>query len=59
MKSLKNTIKTNTLKAFAAGCNLVLHCNGNMSEMKQVAENSPFINKFIIKKTSEFYKILS
>jgi len=59
MKSLKNSIKTNTLKAFAAGCNLVLHCNGNMNEMKQVADNSPFIDKFIIKKTSEFYKILS
>jgi beta-N-acetylhexosaminidase len=59
MKSLKNSIKINTLKAFEAGCNLVLHCNGNMNEMKQVAENSPFIDKFIIKKTSEFYKILS
>ena len=59
MKSLKNSIKINTLKAFKAGCNLVLHCNGNMREMNQVAENSPPIDNFIIKKTSEFYKILS
>ena len=59
MKSLKNSIKTNTLKAFNAGCNLVLHCNGNYREMIDVANNSPFIDKFIIKKTSQFYKILS
>ena len=26
--ALKNSIKINTLKAFAAGCNLILHCNG-------------------------------
>jgi len=59
MKSLKNNIKTNTTKAFDAGCNLVLHCNGNMNEMKIVANNSPLLNRFILKKTSEFYKILS
>ena len=59
MKSLKNNIKTNTLKAFDAGCNLVLHCNGNLSEMETVANNSPFLSRFILKKTSQFYKILS
>ena len=59
MKSLKGSVKTNTLKAFAAGCNLVLHCNANFKEMKQVAINSPLISKFIIKKTSQFYKIIS
>ena len=47
------SIKINTLKAFKAGCNLVLHCNGNMKEMNQVAENSPPIDNFIIKKTSD------
>ncbi len=59
MKSLKGTIKENTIKTFNAGCNIVLHCNGNFEEMKIVAQNSPIINKFIIKKTSQFYKILS
>jgi beta-N-acetylhexosaminidase len=59
MKSLKNSIKVNTLKAFNAGCNLVLHCNGNIKEMRDVAINSPLISKFIIKKTSQFYKIIS
>jgi beta-N-acetylhexosaminidase len=59
MKSLKNSIKVNTLKAFNAGCDLVLHCNGNYKEMLEVALNSPLISKFIIKKTSQFYKIIS
>ena len=59
MKSLKSSIKVNTLKAFDAGCDLVLHCNGNIKEMCNVAINSPLISKFIIKKTSQFYKIIS
>ena len=59
MKSLKNNMKNNTIKAFEAGCNLALHCNGKLNEMKMVAENSPLISNFISKKTSQFYKILS
>ncbi|MDC3125595.1 glycoside hydrolase family 3 protein [Candidatus Pelagibacter sp.] len=59
MKSLKYDLKTNTLKCFEAGCNLALHCNGNINQMKIVAENSPLISKFIIKKTSVFYKNIS
>ena len=59
MKSLKGTIKENTIKTFNAGCNLALHCNGNFKEMQIVAKNSPIIDNFILKKTSQFYKILS
>ena len=59
MKSLKSSIKANTLRAFVAGCDLVLHCNGDIKEMHDVAINSPLISKFIIKKTSQFYKIIS
>jgi len=59
MKSLKNDIRTRTIKTFESGCNIVLHCNGNLNEMKIVANNSPLISNFIIKKTSQFYKILS
>ena len=59
MKSLKGDLKTNIAKSFNAGCNIVLHCNGNFNEMKIVAENSPLLSTFIIKKTSQFYKILS
>jgi len=59
MKSLKYSLEKNTIKAFKAGCNLVLHCNGNLKEMNIVALNSPKIDSFIKKKTSEFYKVLS
>ena len=59
MKSLKDDMRINTVKAFNAGCNLALHCNGNLNEMKIVANNAPLISGFIIKKTSQFYKILS
>ena len=59
MKSLKGNLKDNTIKTFNAGCNLALHCNGNLKEMEVVAKNSPRIDKFILKKTSQFYKILS
>ena len=58
MKSLKNSIDENTVKAFKAGCNLVLHCNGKLNEMILVAKNSPIVDKFIVKKTSQFYRIL-
>ena len=59
MKSLKGTLQQNTIKTFNAGCNLALHCNGNLKEMEIVGKNSPLVDKFILKKTSQFYKILS
>ncbi len=59
MKSLKGNIKDNTIKTFNAGCNLAMHCNGNIKEMEIVGQNSPLLDRFIIKKTSQFYKILS
>ncbi len=59
MKSLKHSIEENVIKAFEAGCNLALHCNGNLKEMSIVAINSPKVNSLISKKTSEFYKNIS
>ena len=58
MKSLKYNLELNTMKAFNSGCNLSLHRNGNLKEMEIVAKNSPLSDNFIIKKTSQFYKIL-
>ncbi len=59
MKSLKYSMSVNTRKAFTAGCNLVLHCNGNFNEMLEVAKNSPLLNEFILKKTSKFINMIS
>jgi beta-N-acetylhexosaminidase len=41
MKALSGSIGDNTKASFAAGCDLALHCNGKMDEMREVARNSP------------------
>ncbi len=58
MKALKFSLSKNTTLAFNAGCDLVLHCNGKYSEMLIVAKNSPQLNDFIIKKTSQLMNIV-
>ena len=59
MKALKYSLSENIKQAFTAGCNIVLHCNANFREMEIVAKNSPLIDKFIIKKTSQMFKNIS
>ena len=58
MKSLKFRLEENAIKALKAGCNLILHCNGNIREMHRLAKVIPKIDKFTEKKTSHFYKFL-
>ncbi len=59
MKSLNKSIILNAKKALDAGCNLILHCNGNMSEMTKLSKIIPYIDKFTMKKSSEFFEFLS
>ena len=56
MKSLKGAMKTKTIKTFQSGCNISLHCNGNLNEMKIIANNSPLISNFIVKKSPLLYR---
>ena len=58
MKALKYDLKENALRALSAGCNLVLHCNGNLKEMLQLVNVIPKIDNFTKKKTSHFYNFL-
>ncbi len=58
MKALKYDLAKNATKALNAGCNLILHCNGKIEEMKKLAEIVPKIDKITKKKTSQFYKFL-
>ena len=58
MKSLKLGLVNNAKKAIKSGCNLILHCNGDMNEMKKLVKFVPKINKFTKKKTSDLYKFL-
>ena len=59
MKALNHNLIKNADLALKAGCNLVLYCAGKTSEMKKLLNETPYIDKFTIKKTSEFYKFLS
>ncbi len=58
MKALKYSLKENVIRSLKAGCNLILHCNANINEMRIIANNVPKIDDFVIKKTSQFYKFL-
>ena len=44
MGALRGSIAERTRRALEAGCDLVLHCNGVMDEMVEVAENSPVLS---------------
>ena len=50
MKALRYSLEENVKRSFLAGCNLALHCNGNLKQMLIVAKNSPKINNFYSKK---------
>jgi beta-N-acetylhexosaminidase len=41
MGALSGTPGERTRAALAAGCDMVLHCNGRLGEMRQVAEHAP------------------
>jgi len=43
MKALSGSFREKTEAAFAAGCDMALHCNGEMEEMSAVAEASPVL----------------
>jgi beta-N-acetylhexosaminidase len=59
MKALKYKDIKNAKLALDAGCNLVLYCAGKTHEVKKLLKETPYIDKFTKKKTSEFYKFLS
>jgi len=58
MKSLKYGLINNATKALDAGCNLIMHCNGNIKQMSKLAKVIPRMDTFTEKKTSYFYKFL-
>jgi beta-N-acetylhexosaminidase len=41
MGALSGTLATRSRAALAAGCDLVLHCNGDLAEMSAVAGSVP------------------
>ena len=59
MKALKYDLVKNANLAYQAGCNLILYCAGKTHEVKKLLKETPYIDSFTKKKTSEFYKFLS
>ena len=43
MKALSGSFKERTRAIFAAGCDVALHCNGEMAEMRSVAAETPLL----------------
>ncbi|WP_210487704.1 beta-N-acetylhexosaminidase [Microvirga antarctica] len=44
MRALSGTFREKTEAAFAAGCDMALHCNGVMDEMAAVADAAPLLS---------------
>lgn len=44
MGALAGSIEARTRATIAAGCDLVLHCNGRLKEMREVAEAAPVLS---------------
>jgi beta-N-acetylhexosaminidase len=44
MKALQNSVGNNAISALQAGCDVVLHCNGNMLEMQEINQVLPNIS---------------
>src|SRR4051812_21906370 len=43
MQALSGSFRERAEASFAAGCDVVLHCNGRMEEMRPIAEASPLL----------------
>ena len=50
MKALKENIKDKIKKIINSGCEVILHCNGNMKEMAQIYSSIPSIKNKTLKK---------
>lgn len=59
MKALSKNYLYNAKKAIQSGCNLVLYCRGDSNESSILLRKIGYIDDFVRKKTSEFYKFLS
>jgi beta-N-acetylhexosaminidase len=45
MEALNGSFSYRTQKAFEAGCDAILHCNGHLNEMIEIAEAAPILSQ--------------
>jgi len=53
MQALDGPLAARAKAAFFAGCDLVLHCNGNMEEMKDVASETKDMNELVTRRSEQ------
>jgi beta-N-acetylhexosaminidase len=58
MKALSGSVGESSTAVLAAGCDLVLHCNGVMAEMEQVAAACPALKGVALKRITKALTIL-
>src|SRR6202051_3457226 len=51
MNALAGSVAERTQAIFAAGCDLVLHCNGKLDEMREVAAETPELSGKALERT--------
>ena len=52
MNALAGSIAERTQAVFAAGCDMVLHCNGKMDEMREVAGETPELSGLALERAN-------
>lgn len=58
MKALKGSFAERTNKVLEAGCDLVLHCNGDMVEMEEIASHTPALTRLTLERLEKVKKRL-
>jgi len=58
MKALSGSFEERTRKAFTAGCDVALHCNGDMEEMKLIAPHVPVLEAKALVRAQDALKCL-
>src|SRR3954452_405665 len=53
MNALAGSIAERTRAVFAAGCDMVLHCNGKLDEMREVARESPKLSGLALERAGK------
>ena len=53
MKALKGSINHRVVNILESGCDIILHCNANLKEMKQITSSIPYIKNSTLKKVSK------
>ena len=59
MHALKGTLEERTTASFTAGCDVVLHCNGILEEMKPIAAASPNLSGDALRRAVQAAKLFA